>query len=161
MGGATMCFGFILYRATVGTLAFFAMSLPSFLGDPDDQRSFQMTLKECTKVVWNHGHRFPKNETLAQELKPKPWYKPEDRINVDTGVTEKKLTSSGVRFSFSLLPFNEVPRRCGKRFGFPEKQPGCFVVHCEAPRNGEAKLKKLRDMKLIFLRAGWNATRRA
>lgn len=35
--GATLCFGFIVYRPTTATIAWFDLSFPRFLEKPDDQ----------------------------------------------------------------------------------------------------------------------------
>ena len=152
--GATMCFGFILYRPTVATLAWFEMSLLLFIEDPDDQVSFQRALSICSKVVWNHGVKFPAPKH-RKNLRPAPWGTEEQRAKLDVGITESAITPSGGRFTFALLPFNEFPRKCGADMGFPEKKPECFLAHCVSAKSGGAKIKEAQKMKLNFLANSW------
>ena len=154
--GATMCFGFILYRPTVATLAWFEMSLLLFIEDPDDQVSFQRALSFCSKIVWNHGIRFPA-PTHRKNLRPVPWGTEEQRAKLDVGITESAITPSGGRFTFALLPFNEFPRKCGADMGFPEKKSECFLAHCVSAKSGGAKIKEAQKMKLNFLVNSWES----
>eukprot|EP00039_Didymoeca_costata_P007293 m.98299 g.98299 ORF g.98299 m.98299 type:complete len:143 (+) comp13629_c0_seq8:623-1051(+) len=67
--GATMCFGFILYRAHHATLSMLDLSLPFLAMHKDDQAATHIMLHRCSDVIWNEGKRFP---THASDLNPFP-----------------------------------------------------------------------------------------
>lgn len=123
----------ILYRRTVATMAWFEMSLLLFIKDPDDQVSLQRALRICSKIVWNHG------------------------VKLNVGITESAITPLSGRFAFTLLPFNEFPRKCGVDKGFPAEKPECFLAHCVSAKSGGAKIKEAEKMKLNFLANSWES----
>jgi hypothetical protein len=152
--GATLCFGFIVYRATPATIAWFDLSFPRFLGTPDDQVSFQRALDICSRVVWNNGHTWPQSKDAHLLLKPRGVGKG-DLNKVDYGVTEHPITAKGTRLRLVLLSFAEFPRRCGLEVGYPERQPGCLLAHCVAAKSGSSKVLDSRRRGLHFLKDGW------
>jgi hypothetical protein len=143
-----------VYRATPATVAWFDLSFPKFISDPDDQVSFQRALNTCSRVVWNHGHTWPATKALYQSLRPRP-FGAGNQSTVDYGVTEQPVTTNGTRLRIVMLPFAEFPRKCGKEVGFPEKQRGCYLAHCVAPKSGSSKVIDSRRRGLMFLKPDW------
>lgn len=143
-----------MYRATPATIAWFDLSFPRFLKDPDDQVSFQRALNTCSRVVWNHGQSWPKSKELYRSLKPQPFGKG-NTSKVDFGVTEHPITANGTRLRVVLLPFAEFPRKCGKEVDYPEKKVGCYLAHCVAPKSGASKVTDSHRRGLMFLKSDW------
>lgn len=150
--GSTLCFGVIMYRPSVATLAWFDMALPRFYEIGDDQSEFQRAIDACTLVVWNHGHTWPASGKEHRSLKPKPV---SDKI--DYGVTLQPITTHGTRLNITLLPSTKFPRKCGEGVGFPERQDECLVAHCISPKgSGAHKLAANAKRNMSFLRPGWD-----
>ena len=147
--GATLCFGFILYRPTVATLAWFDMALPLFYQLLDDQAAFQLALSRCTNLVWNGGGAKPAGI-------PQPGEHVSALLNItDSAATTTPMAPGGRPLTVALLAFLRAPRKCGEEFGFPEKGKGVFLLHCYATKSGSSKSKAAAKFGFSFLRPDW------
>lgn len=150
--GATLCFGVILYRPTIATLAWFELSLPLFYDAGDDQSEFQRALDMCSLIVWNHGITWPATRELHLSLKPKPVL----TNKTDFGVTLLPITTGGTRLNVTMLPTNMFPRKCGNEpngIQGPHKDPNVVIVHCVTPKGkGSDKAKYNHKLNMTFLR---------